>query len=310
MSTAEHAMPGWPRQHVKVAAAPDWATLQAGPRPWLWLSGECSESLEADVRRLTQRFDHQWVWLDTEWQYESPGYQQGPMLVPLDAALFDHFLETWAPQRAGLLLLGPDDEHELLVHLRQLRLIIAADGLPLTFSLGASRQLEELCEGLPDERLAQLFGPIACLIWRAGGEHATEWLQADAPTAMPGAALADGRHLTLTPEDEAALDRTSHAWFMRDTARLLTSRHPALASALTATQLYAQLMAFDREADSLALSLERDARRYMELRFVHPQASFAHDALLREQLARRHVPARQRLQEAEERLQQIARAKV
>lgn len=306
MSTAEHAVPGWPRQHVKVVTTPAWATLQDGPRPWLWLSGECSESLEADVRGLTQRFDHQWVWLDTAWQYESPGYQQGPMLVPLDTTLFNHFLETWAPQRAGLLLLGPDDEQELLGHLRQLRLIIAADGLPLTFSLGASRQLEELGESLPNERLAQLFGPIARLIWRAGGKHATEWLQADAPTAMPGVALADGHHLTLTPEDEATLDQASHAWFMRDTARLFTLRHPALASALTETQLYAQLMAFDREADSLALLLERDARHYMELRFVYPQALFAHDTLLRNHLTRRHVPARQRLQEAEERLQQIA----
>lgn len=295
----------WSRQVVNTLPHMTWAMLQQGARPWLWLNGAHSETLEQDVFAITKRFDYRWVWRDTPWEYGSPGYREGPLLVPLDEAIFTFALDQWLRQQAGLILLGPDDEAGLIAHLQHLHQLTGADGFPIAFSLHAVRPLEELCEGLPASRRSKLFGPIQRFIWYAGDVQSGEWLFADAPENDPHSVAQ--LPLTLTPDDEAALDQASLAWFMRDCARDFRQRFSAYGLPENEPVLWRHLNLFVREAtDQLALATERDVRHYLELRFSYPQAFFAKDVELREILVRRQMQGKQRLTDAEARLMALA----
>ena len=290
------------RQVVNTLPLMDWATLQQGARPWLWLSGAHSETLEQDLLKLTKRFDYRWVWRDTPWEYASPGYRDGPLLVPLDEPLFTFALDHWLGQQAGLILLGPDDEAMLVAHLQHLHQLLGSDGFPIAFSLHAARALEELCEGLPADRLSQLFGPIQRFVWHAGDVLSGEWLCADAPEAALTSWITESP-IALTANDEAALGQASLAWFMRDCARDVRQRFPAYGRPENESVLWRHLNLFTSEAtDQLGLVTERDVRHYLELRFRYAQESFTKDVALRDLLVNRQVQGKQRLTDAEARL--------
>lgn len=292
----------WPRQVVNALPHTSWAALQDGPRPWLCLNGACSEALEEDVQAVTKRFDYHWVWRNTVREYGVPGYRHGPLLVPLDEPLYGHAVAHWLRQSAGLILVGPDDGDVLIHHLQRLHVLTASDGLPIGFSLHAARQLEELCEGLPTSRLSELFGPIQRFIWHAGDEQTGEWLFADAPSGDRFRPSTD-EPIALTQDDEAALDRASFAWFMRDCAREFRRHFPAYDHPDNEPMLWRHLAHFAGEAtDQLALVTERDVRHYMALRFRYPHEYFSQDAALRGALLQRQVNGRQRLFDAEVRL--------
>ncbi|WP_342705340.1 hypothetical protein OHZ10_31760 [Burkholderia arboris] len=296
----------WSRRVVKALPHTNWTTLTQGPRPWLCLSGTHSDSLEEEVQAVTGRFQYRWVWRDTTWEYGIPGYRQGPLLVPLDEPLYAHAVECWLRRQAGFILLGPDEEDALVFHLQRLRLLEASDGFPISIGLHAGRPLEELCEGLPADRLSELFGPIKRLIWYAGDEHAGEWLFADVPATDRPTSVPDG-HIALTLNDEIALDQASLAWFMRDCARAFRQRFPAYNHPDNEPVLWQHLAHFANEAtDPLALTTERDVRHYMELRFRYSHELFAKDATLRDILIQRQVDGKQRLFAAEARLKTLA----
>ncbi|WP_124471213.1 hypothetical protein [Burkholderia ubonensis] len=292
----------WSRQVVGALPPTNWASLAQGPRPWLCLNGAHSETLEQDVQAATKRFDYHWIWRGTAREYGDPGYRQGPMLVPLDEPLNAHAVDRWLRQRAGLILLGPDDDDALVEHLQRLHTLTASDGFPIGFSLHAARQLEELCEGLPAIRLSELFGPVQRFIWYAGDEQTGEWLFADAPSSDRPMVMTE-EPIALTMDDEAALDQASLAWFMRDCARELRQRFPAYDHPDNESMLWRHLGHFANEAtDQLALTVERDVRHYMALRFQYPHELFAKDATLRDILLQRQVEGKQRLFDAEARL--------
>jgi len=304
LSNTDTVVPDWSRQVVQEIAQPNFADLQKTARPWLWLDGAASDTLESEVMAITRRFDHRWVWRGTEREYQGPGYRQGPLLVPLDAALFDHFLAQWAAQGTGLVLLSDADESVLTAHLQSLHQITAGDGEALRFSLAARRQLEELCEASPS-RLGELLGPIQALLWIAEGEPVTPWLRVDAP-ATYASLFASPQAFALTLSDEAALDHASMAWFMRDAAHRLRKAHPEESALMDADEFALQLTAFSDEARRLGLYLERDARQFMALRLIYPQEPFEHDTVLRANLMKRDVEGRQRMMDLEERLQETA----
>ncbi|SAK83802.1 hypothetical protein AWB80_05549 [Caballeronia pedi] len=303
LSSAESARPDWSRHVVQEVAEPAFAELQKAARPWLWLDGAASDTLEAEVMAITHRFDHRWVWRGTEREYQGPGYRQGPLLVPLDTALFDHFLTHWAVPGIGLVLLSEADESTLITHLQALHQIIAADGGPLRFSLAARRPLEELCEALPPHRLAELLGPIKTLSWAAEAVAPAMWLRIEAP-ANYTSSFVPAHAFTLTTSDEAKLDRASMAWFMRDTVRRLRENYPSQANLIDTDECAQHLALFADEARRLELRLERDVRQYLALRLVYPQESFERDAVLRASLMKLDVSARQRMMDLEDRLQQ------
>ncbi|MFD4841306.1 DUF4123 domain-containing protein [Achromobacter sp. NPDC058515] len=296
----------WLRQVVRALPSIDWPALQQGPRPWLCLNGAHSEALESEVRAFTKRFDYRWVWRDTAMEYGAPGYRQGPLIVPLDEPLFVHALDHWLPQQAGLVLLGPDDADTLAGHLKGLHQLVGPDGQPVSFSLHAVRQLEELCEGLGPSRMAEIFGPMERLIWYAGDKREGEWLTAQNPRASDGGEELGGSPV-LTVVDEEALDQASYAWFMRDVEREFNRRFPEYANAESQPLLVAHMATFAHEAQhQLAFSTERDIRHYMALRFQYPQDFFAKDTDLKAILVRREVAGRQRLLDAESRLAELA----
>ncbi|WP_342705465.1 DUF4123 domain-containing protein [Burkholderia arboris] len=289
----------WSRQVVSTLPCTSWATLEQGPHPWLCLSGVHSKALEEDVQAITKGFDYRWVWRNTAWEYGSPGYREGPLLVPLDEAVYAHAVDHWITRQAGLILLAPADGDDLVIHLQRLRQLTAPDGFPLGFSLHAARQLEELCEALPTERLSELFGPIQRLIWHADDERTVEWLFADAPATDRPQTVTD-EPIALTHDDEFALDQASFAWFMRDCAREFRHRFPVYDHPDNEPVLRRYLIHFANEAiDRLALTAERDVRHYMELRFRYPHDFFATDASLRNILLQRQVKGKQRLSNAE-----------
>lgn len=300
--------PNWSRQVVNALPDMHWAALQQGARPWLCLSGAHSETLEQDLLKISKRFDYRWVWRDTPWEYGSPDYREGPLLVPLDEPLFAFALDHWFHQQAGLILLGPDDEASLIAHLQHLHQLTGADGFPIAFSLHAVRPLEELCEGLPADQLSKLFGPIQRFIWYAGDTQSGEWLFADAPVSALTSWITEGL-IALTANDEAALGQASLAWFMRDCARDFRQRFPAYDRPENESVLWRHLKLFAREAtDQLGLATERDVRHYMELRFRYSQESFTKDGALRDILVNRHLKGKQRLTDAEARLSAVAPA--
>lgn len=306
MMAATKVQKMWARHVVNTLPGMSWATLQQGSRPWLWLNGAHSETLEQDVQAITKSFDYRWVWRDTPWEYGSPGYREGPLLVPLDEALYTFALEHWLCRQAGLILVCRDDGDRLVAHLKHLHQLIGADGVPLGFNLHAVRPLEELCEGLPSIRLSKLFGPIERLIWHTGVEQSNEWLSADAPVADFPSLITDDP-IALMPNDETALDQASFAWFMRDCAREFRQRFPAYDRPDNELVFWRRLNLFAHEAsEQLALATERDVRHYMELRFQYAHEFFAKDVALRDILVNREVNGKQRLIDAEARLAALA----
>ncbi|MFD4841560.1 DUF4123 domain-containing protein [Achromobacter sp. NPDC058515] len=306
LASSTFPYPDCSRRVVEEIAAPEWPALQQGPRPWLWLNGAHNENLEAEVRAITRRFDHQWVWRGTDLEYQHPGYRRGPMLVQLDDALLEQFLFGWGPQ-AGVILRVGDHGPELLGHLQRLHQLIAADGLPVSFSLGAARHLEELCEALPAIRLAELLGPIQALVWRGPEDQGAQWLQARNAHA-PAPSLAPDRYFTLTASEESALDHASKAWFMRDSVRHFSRRDPRWGGPANQLELSRQLTTFAEEAERIAVGLERDVRHYMALRLAYPQAPFMMDAVLRMHLSQHQVAGLQRMYALEDRLRQTVDA--
>ena len=301
------------RRQVYSVAQPDWTALEHGPRPWLCLDGGHSATLLQEVRSISRHLNQQWIWRDLDGARTTETYRQGPLLVPLDAALYAHAVAHWLPQQAALMVLGPDDGRVLLQHLQRLRTVVASDGFAIPFSLHAMRALEELCEALPAQRLAHFFGPIERLVWHTGRAQAGEWLCADAPTRpattaqVPDTAppdMASPPALTLTEDDEATLDLASHAWLMRDCAREFRQHFPAYAAPEQQALLWQQLLQFAQEArTSLGFTKEADLRHYMALRFTYPAACFAKDSTLWELLLNPQRDSQQRLSAAQAQLQ-------
>ncbi len=296
----------WTRRVVKAFPCPDWATLEQEPRPWILLDGAHSDSLENDLLQIRRGFKYRWVWRDTPREYRNPGYRHGPLLVPLDEALFTHAVEHWLRQQAGIILVAPEDIDLLVAHLQQLHQLTGTDGFPLRFSLNGARALEEFCEGLTAHSLSRLFGPIQRFIWYAGDEHQGEWLGAGSSVQVQAAPALD-EPIALTKADEISLDQASLAWFVRDCVRSIRRQTPAYDDPKHETALWRRTDLFVREAaDQLALTLERDVRHYVDLRFRYPQDFFATDGVLRNILIERHIPGKQRLVDAEARLSALA----
>ena len=296
----------WTRRVVNASPCPDWAALEREPRPWLLLDGTHSDTLETDVLQIKRGFEYRWVWRDTPREYRNPGYRHGPLLVPLDEALFTHAVEHWLRQQAGIILVAPDDIDLLVAHLQQLHHLTGTDGFPLRFSLNGARALEEFCEGLTAHSLSRLFGPIQRFIWYAGNEHQGEWLGADSPVQGQAAPALD-EPIALTKADEVSLDQASLAWFVRDCVRSIRRQTSAYDDPENEPALWRRTGLFVREAaDQLALTLERDVRHYVDLRFRYPQDFFANDNVLREILIERNIPGKQRLLDAEARLSALA----
>ncbi|MFK1566619.1 hypothetical protein ACIUX1_28945 [Pseudomonas aeruginosa] len=225
-------------------------------------------------------------------------------MVPLDEALLNHAIDHWLTANAGLILLGPEDDRELLRHLQQLHQLVAADGLPIRFSLHAVRQLEELCEALSDDQRAILFGPIQSMLWHTGqsAQH-DEWLGISSP-AQPETARALTAPINLAEDDEAALDRASYAWFMRDCVRAFTQKYPDYGHAEHQPLLRQHLSMFFEESKRFDIPFERDVRHYMDLRLGYPQSHFSNDEFVRTTLLQLHVAPIQRLLSIEAHLRQ------
>lgn len=295
------SLPFWPRHVVHEVAPPDASVLEQAPHAWLWLYGWHSDTLWDDVFAITRRFDAEWVWRGTDWEYAGPGYRAGPLLVPWRDALLKPLLDTWAPQEAGMVVLG-GSAAELIPHLQRLRTISTANGDRVHMDLGNTRILEELCEALPAHRRAELLGPIHALIWPEVDTDATQWLRVDNPSPAP-TMLRDNGDFTLTSAEEAFQNETSRAWFMRDVARRLTCTYPSEIAELGDEAYAQQLNVFAREAARLDITHEQDVRHYLHLRLVYPQDPFANDSALRAVLMNRQLSARQRLDDVEHRLQ-------
>lgn len=296
----------WPRHVVYPVAVPDAATLAQTSPVWLWLKGGFSDRLQDDVFDLTRQFDYRWVWRGTDWEYASPGYRVGPLLVPWREVLLRPLLNTWAPEDAGLIVLGGDAE-ALLTHLQRLRLMTMADGNLAYLDLGNARGTETLCESLSASRRAELLGPIHALIWPAVHTAATQWLRVDNPRPSDTQLRAVG-DFSVSAVEASAMGEAGHLWFMREASRQLALAYPDLAAALGEPEWARQLQVFAREAAQLNLSLEHDTQHYLRLRLCYPEAPFASDSALRAVLMNRQLSARQRLDEVEHYLQRLASA--
>ncbi|WP_256832158.1 DUF4123 domain-containing protein [Pseudomonas sp. Pse1] len=296
-------MQPWSQKTLQPVSKPTLSTLMQQGHPWLWLNGTNSPTLDSDVAAISGRLQHHWLWRGTEWEYNAPGYREGPLLVPLDDKLLQVFSERWAQDSGGLIIVTNADEETLLSHLRNLRVLTAPDGNQLLFNIAMPRQLEELAEALSSSRWAQLSGPIHSLIWTCLEGINNEWLQARNP--YPGPALKESGEFILTPDEEAALNRANHEWFMRSAAKRANQINPDLAQSLGKNELSQRLNIFIQEATGLGLIRERDAFHYLYLRLTHPQQYFLNDGQLRTVLSNRAIDARQRLAESEARLKQL-----
>jgi hypothetical protein len=296
-------MQPWSQKTLQPVSKPTLSTLMHQGHPWLWLNGTNSPTLDSDVAAISGRLRHHWLWRGTEWEYNGPGYREGPLLVPLDDKLLQNFSEKWAQESGGLIIVTNADEETLLNHLRNLRVLTAPDGNQLLFNLAIPRQLEELAEALSSSRWTRLCGPIHSLIWTCLECKDKEWLQARNPQPCP--ALTEAGEFTLTPDEEAALNRANHEWFMRSAAKRINQINPKLAQSLGTYELSHRLNIFIQEATGLGLIRERDAFHYLHLRLTHPQQYFLNDSQLRTVLSNRAIDARQRLAESEARLKQL-----
>lgn len=297
--------PGWPRRIVQPAQAPCMETLAEAGQGWLWLDGAQDAELEEQVVALTPGFDHHWLWRDTAWAYTSPGYRHGPLLTRLNAGLLQRFVDDWAPRQMGVLIIAPDEAHAC-PHLQGLHRMNARDGLPLRFNLAATRQLEELCEGLAPHRLSELLGPIRGVTWRTADADGAQWLRVDLPDRDAVAPVSTYEDIyTLHEADEDAINQASFEWFMRETARRTLPPDLAATDPAAHAKLLRQLSIFATEAGQIGLVIERDVRHYIGLRLRFPQQPFEKDTELRTILARQTVPGLQRLHHAEQRLNHI-----
>lgn len=295
---------GWPRQRVRSVTAPSWEMLAAQPHVWLLLQAADRPGLQEEVQALVGDFQHHWVWRGSPLEYEPPGYQHGPMLLKLNAALLQRFCDSWAEEQAWLILIGTEAPEPMLAQLLSLHELTSANGQSLRFGLNSLRTLEEMCEAFSADLLACLFGPIQSFIWHSGKDQG-EWLQADAPGHF-AATADDVRPMVLTSDDEAALDTASQAWFMRHFAQLMTRRFPIFAAADNQLRLRRQLAVFAEEAAHFGFRLERDVRFYMELRLRYPQQALSQDAVVKSLLRQTSVQGLQRLFEISDRLRQTA----
>jgi len=75
---------------VKASQCPDWVSLEPRARAWILLDGAHSDTLENDLLQIRRGFEYRWVWRDTPREYRNPGYRHGPLLAPLDEALFTY----------------------------------------------------------------------------------------------------------------------------------------------------------------------------------------------------------------------------
>ncbi|WP_430390984.1 hypothetical protein [Dyella sp. 20L07] len=303
MTLSTHATALWPRHVVREVAIPDAALLDETPHAWLWLDGSHSSTLQDDVFATGHRFDSHWVWRGTDWEYTGSGYRAGPLLVPMDAALLDHYLRTWTAPHQGLILLGGESAM-LITHLQHLRQITAANGDAVRFHLNAARPFEELCEALPSHRLTELLGPMSSVIWPAHSDGPPLWLRIDNPQPTPTTLLNKGA-FALTVTDETALGTASHQWFLRNTAQAFAHDYPHAIEPLNGDELVRQFDIFIGEAGGLGITRERDIQHYLRLRLLYPQEPFVNDTVLRTILMARQADPRLRLSEAERHLQTV-----
>ncbi|MCO7567123.1 DUF4123 domain-containing protein [Pseudomonas sp. S 311-6] len=294
---------GWPRQNVSTVPQPAWPLTDAEPA-WLLINGDLEPRLPEDIRSLSGPCGYHWVWRGTAAEYAPPGYQTGPLLTRLNEPLLERFIHDWGPRQAGLMLFGPAQISPLLQQLRSITHLSSADDNSLAFHWSRPRTLEELCEALPSHYLSRLFSPIRSMLWHSGLEP-DSWLRADIP-ANPSSSTLESPPLTLTVNDEAALNRASHAWFMRRTCHLMSQALSTLGEQLAPLNLRRQLAKFDKESDLCGFHLERDRRYYMELRLLFPEHPFVNDQPLFDLLVQSEIQGLQRLHEINDRLNQIS----
>lgn len=288
------------RTSLETIEKPAFPLLAQQGHPWLLANGSSSATLEQEVAAMTGRQNHRWLWRDTEWEYNAPGYRQGPLLVALNERLFNTFLQ-WAPEFSGAIILTAFDDDALFTHLHQHRVVLTADGNPVKFHLGMLRQLEEFADALSASRLAQLLGPVQSLIWRSSACYDDNWFRLQNPDPGPPQA----ELLQLTTAEQADLNQANQAWFMANTTRRLVHEYPQLTQCLDPEELSRRLKIFKQESAGLALVRERDAYHFMRLRLAFGQEHFEHDTSLNSLLCNRAIDARVRLSEAELRLQQL-----
>jgi hypothetical protein len=294
----------FPYVTLRVVEQPSLSSLSEPHTPWLWLNGARATNLEADVYALTSGYDHRWLWRGTSWEYTTPGYRHGPLLVPLNEALLNTFISTWAPAGIGTLLLGPFNPDTLVSHLQNLRVIRAATGNPVFFSLTARRQVEEMAEGLPTHRFSELLGPIQGLIWQTGEGETSSWVRADNPLSQTSALPIEGG-FALSEADELMLGQASDKGFLRSAALHFSEQFPDHLSALPPQELARRLVMYAGEAVKLEMTHERDMRHFMRLRLIYAHRFFDRDERLRATLGDLKGNARLRLSECELRLQHL-----
>jgi len=294
----------WDRQRVREASPPTSEGLAEESTAWLYLDGARIGKPDDALAALLKDFASVWLWRGTDREYAAAGYRAGPLLTPLTAAVLESFRSTWAAQGIGLILLSPASSAELVAHLQRLTSLPTAEGEQLSFSLGDTRRLEELGEGLGAQTLAKLLGPVSTVIWPNENPDAPSWWRLDNPMSQPN--VSEGRDaLVLTTEDEVGLTRARRDSFLRRAATELIATLPGHCAVLGPAELERQLTTFASEAEQLQITRESDARRYLGLRLRYPQAPFVQDTVLRKHLSDLRIDARQRMCELEHRLRTV-----
>ncbi|MGH8465984.1 MAG: DUF4123 domain-containing protein [Pseudomonas sp.] len=296
MSTCVSPLELRPYRTVQAVGTPHWEDLDARGAAWLWLDGAQRPGLEEEVAGLCRPAERTWVWRGTAWEYGRPGYRQGPLLLRLSETLLDRYLSDWSEAGAGVILVS-DDVPALVTHLQNLRHITAANGDSVCFSLRAFRTLEEFSEGLSEQALSRLLGPIQSILWRLPGES-DPWRSVHNP-APDCEALEHDSAFALTEPEEAALDHAAIEAFQRRSMQRLRNEYPELLQSESVETLIESFTTLLRESRELQLAHERDVFHFMRLRMTYPRKTFVEHRELRQILCNKPVSARLRLRQAE-----------
>lgn len=286
----------WPYRQVQAIAKPDWNAVRDADGAWLWVDGAQDQDLAREIAAIASPPDREWIWRNTPWEYAGPGYRQGPLLTRVNEVLMQRYVSEWAMKGAGLILFTNDRER-LVLHLRNLRHITAANGDSVHFSLRALRRLEEFSEGLSREHLGRLLGPIRSMVWCLPGQP-EGWRRIDNIVEDDTSLEHDGA-FELSDDEETALNRASVTAFMRRAVGRLYLDHREDVQAMPPEKLKHQLEVFLNESQRIGLIHERDVFHYLRLRFVYPQGPFVLHQPANRILSDRDVHGRLRLREAE-----------
>lgn len=236
----------------------------SGDRVFVFLDSDYFENSTSEVLDIEHHALVRLLWEDNPLWDEYK--HDGPIVVeiPHQSPLINHFINHWAPQNRGIIMLSRFSQNQVFQHLQSLTFVSEPDNTLSRLRLYEPRKLRGIIDAMGKD-IQQLMGPVEKLIWQENCGNHSVWLEVENTDAFPpGYTIKDEHWFAFSEKQNAIINKHEEKYFSDHLSWQLGTQFN-----LPVDEASRQASALIKEAKTKGFYKEVDIETYAKLRMKY-----------------------------------------